>query len=384
MHTTEAWVLHEGSPDRREPATLRRESFSFADLADDEALVEPIYGCWEGNMAHAIDRQPIDICRARREPRVVLGNSGVVRVLRTGRNVKHIKIGDLCMLLGVARPDAFGYMEFAHGYDAPGTIGLLAKQSKLAARMLFAIPPGSRHTPAQWAAFTVRYMTAWSNWRVAFGALRLQLSEEELPSPHVWGWGGGTTLAELDLARRFGCKATMVTGSDAHRREIAAAGIDTVDRREFSGLQFDPARYESDASYAAAYRDSEARFLSLVRDRTRGEGVSIFLDYIGTPVIRATLKALGRQGVIATAGWKCGMETTVIRAIECLKRHTHVYTHYARLAEAPAAIDYAERNGWMPALTERAYSWDEIPLLASEFAAGETRSYFPIFAVNLL
>lgn len=383
MYTTEAWVLRAGEAGDHAPAELRKEPFEFADLTADEALVEPIYGCWEANMSHALDRRPIDVCRARGEDRVVLGNSGLVRVLRTGRAASQIKPGDLCMFLGVARQDAFGYMELAHGYDAPGTVGLLAKQSKVLTRNLFPIPAGSRHSPAQWAAFSLRYMTAWSNWHVAIGALRLQLTEEEFPSPYVWGWGGGSTLAELDLARRFGCRVTMVT-SDIHRREVVALGIDTVDRRELAALQFDAEKYRQDADYAKAYRDAEARFLAAVDERTNGLGVSIFIDYIGSPVNRVTLKALGRQGVLATAGWKRGMDYPLIRAIECLKRHIHVHTHYARLSEAPAAIDYAERNRWLPALGEQLYSWDEIPALAAEYAAGMTRSYFPLFVVNPL
>jgi NADPH:quinone reductase-like Zn-dependent oxidoreductase len=380
MLTTEAWVLYEGGSGSAE-AELRRETFTFEDPTDDEVLVEPIYGSWEGNMAHAIDRRPIDVCRARGEPRVVLGNAGVVRVLRPGRNVTSVEPDDLCIFFGAGRMDAFGYMELAHAYDAPKTIGLLAKQTKVAAWNLIPIPSNSKFSPTQWAAFSLRYLTAWSNWRVAIGALRLQLSAEDLPCPHVWGWGGGSTLAELDLARRSGCITTMITGSSAHRREIAATGIETIDRSEFPDLQFDPARYERDPSYASAYRDSETRFLKVVRERTEGLGVAIFIDYIGTPVLRATLKALGRGGVLATAGWKHGMDSSIVRAMECLKRHTHVHTHYARHSEGPTAVEYAERNGWMPRV-DYVYSWDDIPVLVREYAAGQNPSYFTVFAVN--
>lgn len=380
MRTTEAWVLHEGEASQRGPGRLRREAYAITDLADHEVLVETIYGSWEANMSHAIERRPIDVCRARGEARVVLGNAGVVRVLRAGPAVTHVRAGELCMFFGVGRCDRFGYMELAHGYDAPGTVGLLARQPKVAGANLFPLPSGSRFTAAQWAAFSLRYMTAWSNWRVAYGALRLQLGEDELPAPFVWGWGGGTTLAELELAKRFGCHATMVTASDPHRQEIAAAGIETIDRRAYGGLQFDAARYEADASYAASYREAETRFLAMVHERTQGLGVSIFVDFIGTPVLRVTLKALARQGVLTTAGWKCGMASATVRAMECVKRHIHVHTHYARLAEAPAAIEFAERTGWMPAPIEQVYTWDEIPQLAHDYAMGTTRSYFPLYA----
>lgn len=55
-----------------------REMFEFADIAENEVLVETICGCWEANMTHALQRKPVDICRQRHEARVVLGNAGVV------------------------------------------------------------------------------------------------------------------------------------------------------------------------------------------------------------------------------------------------------------------------------------------------------------------
>lgn len=67
MITTEAWVLYAGPEQTKKhepvPGELRRETFQFADLEDDEALVEPLYGSWEANLDHALSRNPVDICR---------------------------------------------------------------------------------------------------------------------------------------------------------------------------------------------------------------------------------------------------------------------------------------------------------------------------------
>jgi len=114
--------------------------------------------------------------------------------------------------------------------------------------------------------------------------------------------------------------------------------------------------------------------------------VSIFLDFVGSPVIRATLKALSRQGVIATAGWKEGMKIESVRAIECIQRHTHVNTHYARYAQGRAAVQFAENTGWMPEDTPKydIYSYDRIPELQREYDAGSHHTYFPIYQVNKL
>ncbi|MCY1014116.1 hypothetical protein OV079_53100 [Nannocystis pusilla] len=98
-------------------------------------------------------------------------------------------------------------------------------------------------------------------------------------------------------------------------------------------------------------------------------------------MFRASVKALARQGVLATAGWLLGMQMTMNRAIECIGRHVHVHSHYIRHSDSPAAMHYAEREGWMPQVSE-IYSWEEIGRLARDAAAGRLRSYFPVYCVN--
>jgi len=147
METTEAWVLHEGpaSGDKLPvPGELRLESFPLPDLKDDDVLVEPVFGCWEANMSHAIARSPIDVCRARREPRVVVGNSGTVRVLRAGRGVKEVREGEVYSFFGTGVFDRHGYMVKAFAYDAPNTVGLLAKRTVIPAKNLLRLPNESK------------------------------------------------------------------------------------------------------------------------------------------------------------------------------------------------------------------------------------------------
>jgi NADPH:quinone reductase-like Zn-dependent oxidoreductase len=380
MQSTEAWVLYAGAP--REPATLRKESFSFEDIGPEEVLVEPLYGCWEGNMSHAIARDPVDVCKHRGEERIIIGNCGVVRVLALGSRVTHLAVGDACMGYVSYANDRHGYMLAAPGFDIVGSLGLLAKRTKMAAAGLLKIPADSRYSLAQWAGWPFRFPTAWSNWKVAYGCYRLQMSAEDMPSPHVWGWGGGTTMAELDLARRFGCRVAMTASTDARLAEIAAHGIRPIDRRAFKDLAFDRDRHRSDREYRARYEAAERQFLALVHDVTEGAGVSVFLDYIGGPVYRATLRALGRQGVLATAGWKCGMELAMNRAMTCQKRNIHVHTHYARASEVAEALRYSLAADWMPPAPTRIFDWDDIPDLAQRMTRGEVDGSYAIYRVN--
>lgn len=377
MISTTAWVLHD-DPTKH---GLYEQEIEFPDLNEDEVLVEPLFGCWEANMTHAIEHDPVNIARLRRERRIVLGNAGVVRVLRTPSGAAGLREGDVCMFMSGAELDRFGYITTIHGYDGRGTVGLLARRMKCRAEMLFPLPQGSRFGLEQWAAFSLRYMTAWSNWKVAFGALRLQMEEDALPRPSVWGWGGGTTLATLDLARRYGCDAFMLSGSPDHLEEIRRTGVEAIDRRPFADLAFDDERFEADFAYRADYIRAERAFLKLVREKSGEDGASIVVDYIGSPVYRASLRALGRQGVITTAGWKRGMELATNRANECIRRHIHVYTHAARRGEDAPAVAFAEEHGWMPEVSS-VYPWEAVPSLASDYAAGQVRSYFPIFSVN--
>ena len=332
-------------------------------------------------MEHALSRRPIDICRARGEERVIIGNAGVVRVAAVGADVRDLRPGQNAVVFSSSVIDRFGYPARMLAYDAPNTMGCLATRIKLKARELVPVPEGTRHSLAQWAAFSVRYITAWSNWELAFGTFRLLVGEEEFPDPHVWGWGGGTTLAELDLARRQGCRTVMISGNDARLEQIRRTGVTALDRRAFSEILFDEKRYAEDGAFRRAYMQAERAFLNEVAERTQGENVQVFVDYIGSPLFRATSKALGREGVITTAGWKEGMTLTYLRSVECIGRHQFIHTHYARYRQALAAVAYGEEHGWMPEIDERIYRFDEVSELAAAFGRGET-GYFPIYSVN--
>lgn len=379
MIETEAWILEQG--DRPgEPGELRLEGFRFPEPAPDEVLAEPLYGTWEGNMTHAVSRMPVDVCRLRLEPRVVLGNAGVVRVLEAGRDVTSCRPGDLCIVMPIGRTDARGYPLDIYGYDQRGSVGLLARRTKLHGRQLIPVPAGGRHRLIDWAGTSVRYASAWDNWRVTWACWHSQRAVAD--APHVWGWGGGVALAELLLAKRAGCRTAMIASTDHRLALIAALGITPIDRREFGGLSFDAARFETDIDHRTAYTAAEGAFLRRVREATGGERVSIFIDNIGTPVFRATLKALARCGVVTTVGWEAGTDLSVRRPAECIARHIHVFTHGASEQEGRDAVKAAAESDWLLPAGDDVYEWHQVPQLAADFAAGRIRGYFPVYKIN--
>ena len=385
MHT-EAWVLERGDIN---PVLgkLKQKLIVLDMLAEDEILVEPIFGCWEGNMTHALQRYPIDIARRRGEAEVVLGNSGVVRVLKPGSLIKDFSPGDFAVVRPVDSWDEAGYPLKIWAYDAPKTVGLLARQTKVKQHHLFKIPSDSAFSLRQWAAFSLRYPTAWDNWQVAFGSWQLQMASEQLDltstkisDVFVWAWGGGVSFAELTLAQQSGCKTFMAASTDQRLLQLKDAGITPIDRREFPDLAFDPKQFATDYGYRKRYMQSELKFLDTVKHHTQGKGVSIFIDNLGGGLQRATLNALGRQGVLTTTGWKTGVETSTSRAAACINRHIFVHTHAAHLNSR--AHQHALDTNWMAPEPQDIYNWDEIPELADNYENGRIDSYFPIYQVN--
>jgi NADPH:quinone reductase-like Zn-dependent oxidoreductase len=385
MIRTEAWILDEGGVNGSQTgaAALRLGELAIPDLSSGEVLVEPLVGCWEANMSHALDRKPVDICKLRRERQAVLGNAGVVRVLRCGGNVESVRPGDVCIVFCNGEWDADGYPVKIYAYDAAGSIGILARKTKLHERQLIPIPEDTRHSLGQWAAFSLRYITAWANWRLALNCWKSHRSHtDDGVKPIVWGWGGGVAYAELSLATLEGACATLISSNSCRLELIRHNGMTALDRQSFLDLQFYPERYASDADYRNRYLNAESTFLERVRHSTEGAGVSIFVDYIGAPVYRATLKALSRTGVITTAGWKEGMTLTTLRALECMSWRVHVHTHYARYQDGLDAVAFGDQRGWMPGVDDTIYRWEDIPQLADDYAQNRITSYFPLYAVN--
>jgi NADPH:quinone reductase-like Zn-dependent oxidoreductase len=159
---------------------------------------------------------------------------------------------------------------------------------------------------------------------------------------------------------------------------IAGAGIEPVDRSAFADLSVPPQPRDREA--LVKHMKAERALLRVVDEVTGGDRVSIFIDNIGGSLAGPTIRALGRQGVVATTGWKRGLEIEFNRALACINRHTFVHTHACPLHEGIEAVEYAASTGWIPHRQDRIYRWDEVPQLAEDHAAGRVASYFPTFA----
>ena len=301
MHTL-AWVLK----DAGQKTKLSLENFEFSEISEDEVLAEPLIGSIEGNFVHAMNKKPENIFAARNEEKIILGNAGIVRILKTGCHVTNVKAQDICILFGNALPDKYGYPMKVTGYDNPGSMGMFGKQIKLKKHEVIPIPKNSRLSLEQWAMFSLKFVTAWSNWKSAFKAYRIQMDLPE-SQMHVWSWGGGVSYAEVKLASLLGCQTGMLLSQEKMKKLCLANQINYIE---------------------------------------------------------------------------AGGVYPVIRPYECISRHTHIFTHYAKYEDAEEAMQFAETHDWIPEYDGNIYPFEKIPDLLEEFRNGNTDSYFQLFRVN--
>ena len=380
--TTQAWILRRGEKGDCNSGRLEKTDYELPEMTEHHVLAEPIFGAWEANMTHCLDRKPIDVCRIRREKSIVLGNAGVVRILRTGARVTTCREGDLCLIVPIGSHDENGHMMRVFGYDQPNMMGLLAKQGVYHEYNVTPLPQDTPHSLVRWAGFSVRYATAWENWKLSYNVWRSQFDLEDHPLPHLSGWGGGVTLAMAQLAQHMGCETSIVASTDYRLKMLQDLGLTTIDRRQFLDLHFDEGQFETDREYRTRYLRSEKKFLEEIDRVTDGRGVSIFVDNIGGPVFRASLRALSRLGILTTSGWKNGKKLQYDRTSATVNRNIFLHVHGCRRDEGLKAVQFAEKHNWLPPDDCEVYEWEDVPQLAADFVSGKILSYTPVYQVN--
>lgn len=402
MEKTEAWVLRRGGRHRHDPGELERMVIDLPELGETDVLAEPIYGCWEANMTHALERDPVDVCLYRREPWIVLGNAGVLRILATGPAVTRCQVGDLCITLPAVEMDEFGHTTKVLAYDGRHTVGTLSKRVVWDQDLLEPLvwkeayrdqyralgfdpeTTATRHSIKRWAGFPIRYTTAWDNWKLSFRVWRGHYDEAEMPPTYVLGWGGGVAFAELQLAREQGCQVAMTASTDQRLALLEAHGITPIDRRLFEGMNEEEEKDLADPTFRSRHHKAQKAFLDWVKAWTGGRGVSIFIDNIGATLFPTTLRSLGRMGIITTSGWRRGKVITYDRTTTTIGRQILIHSHGCQAREGLPAALYAETRGWLPPEGGEEYAWDDIPKLADDFSNGRLETYFPLYQVNPL
>lgn len=368
---TVAWILR---PEGYEPAFLQQDVV-LPDLHKGQSRVRPLAVGWEGNNSHAIERKPLDVSKSRAEDRIVLGNNGVVELLETAsEDLKRQAEGcdGVFLVQPIFHPGAVsdnGSLISVFGYDMRGSGGLLSRETIVPDSILLPLPVGHENVK-YWASFTIRYMTAWS---LFFRASRVFSVLHNGQSPQVFaGWGGGTTLALLQLAKLQGHDAVMFCSTAEKCAEAALHGIAAVNTTDLMVALGDGA---SEGDIVKAFRVAVSEALG------RRAEIDVMVDFVGTPTADLTLALLRRGGVMATAGWKTGPMTRVNRALSAIKHHTHVYAHHANISEIADCLAFAIENDWCSKRV-RSYDFDQVDALHSDYIAGRIDSYFPVVSFD--
>ena len=200
---------------------------------------------------------------------VGVGDRVVVNPGVSDRTCEYCRTGDnpLCLryaILGEHRP------------------GVLADLVVVPAANVLPIPEAVPFTLA--AAFPLATLTAW---RMVVTRAKVQSADQVL----IRGIGGGVALASLQIAKSFGARVWVTSGSDEKLERARLLGADELLNHRTQDVAKE------------------------VRARTGKRGVDVVIDCVGEATWASSLGALGKRGRIVTCGGTSGpiLQTDVRR-----------------------------------------------------------------------
>lgn len=162
----------------------------------------------------------------------------------------------------------------------------------------------------------------------------------------------------------------------------ARAGLDMLDRRPFFDLHYDAQKYQTDAMYRQRYQEVEALFVKTLAAHTNGAGAAIFIDNIGDPVFRATLKALAgaprrdQRPVVGNMACKrpiCGRSPVSTATSMFIRIFRVMPKVWPRSILPTRRVGCRRSTKFMRGMRSQ---------LAADYEQGRIASYFPIFTVD--
>ena len=134
------------------------------------------------------------------------------------------------------------------------------------------LPAFESFTPAENAAFAVQFMTAWV---ALFEICRIRSSDRVL----IQAAAGGVGTAAVQLAHALGCEIFGTASQDSKLELVQKLGVDH------------PINYQRED------------FLTVIRQKTHGQGVDVVLEVVGGEVFRKSLAALNPFGRLVVIGF---------------------------------------------------------------------------------
>ena len=213
-------------------------------------------------------------------PPWILGADGAGFIDAVGAGVVSVKVGDPVVInpgisdrtceYCIAGEQSLCVHFRLLGEHLPGT---MAEHIVVPATNVRVIPGGIPMETA--AAFTLSTLTAW---RMLATRANVGPDDDVL----IWGIGGGVAQAALQIAKQWGARVWVTSGSDEKLERARSLGADeTINHRT-----------------TAVGKE--------VRSRTGKKGVSVVVDSVGQSTWEQSLIALGRSGRLVTCGGTSG------------------------------------------------------------------------------
>jgi NADPH:quinone reductase-like Zn-dependent oxidoreductase len=317
----------------------------------------------EHNLTHAATADTVNIAEMR-GGKIYPGNSAVGEVVAVGRDVTRYQAGDIVITHCNGQPDDYGYPLRIWAYDQPDSIGWYAEEAVVGDWQLVPAPLDCGLNLWEIAALPLRAPTAYHLWRRAEGMFRVKISDEQLATMNVLGFGGGVSELFLMLAKHRGHNAFFCSGSPERRKFLEEMGIVGIDQKQFNRF---------------ADRSDVKAFGAEVKRLTGGTGMHIVCDLLRGPVFDAGIAAASRMGVNVSAGWQLGTMVTYNSAGASTKQITIDHTHY----ETPLGIEAATSlygKVFKPTIHHEIYSFEDLPRAIVEMQANQ-QTGIPIIRV---
>ncbi|MCP4036941.1 MAG: zinc-binding dehydrogenase [bacterium] len=303
----------------------------------------------EHNVDHAALADTVNITEMR-GGKIYPGNSALGEVLAVGSDVTRFKPGDIAITHCNGEPDAYGFPLRIWAYDQPESIGWYGEEAMVGDWQLIHAPLDCGLNLWEIAALPLRAPTAHHLWRRGLGIYRLKVSEEQLPTLNVLGFGGGVSELFLMLAKSQGHNAYFCSGSAERREALEKLGIEGIDQLQFNRF---------------ASRDDTKAFLGECKSRTGGTGMHIVCDMLRGPVFGPGLACAAREGVNVSAGWQLSTAINYNSAGASTKQITLDHTHYETIegcAEATALYGKV----FKPTVHNEIYAFEDLPRAMKE------------------
>jgi len=317
----------------------------------------------EHNVDHAALADTINIADAR-GGKIYPGNSAVGEVIAVGKDVTRFQVGDVALTHCNGDPDPYGYPLRIWAYDQPESIGWYAEEAVVAEWQLVPAPLDCGLSLWEIAALPLRAPTAYHLWRRGLGIFRVKVSQEQLPTLNVLGFGGGVSELLLMLARSEGHNAFFCSGSPQRRKALEEMGIVGIDQKAFNRF---------------AAREDVKAFNAECKQLTDRVGMHIVCDMLRGPVFAAGLTVAARQGVNVSAGWQLDTSVQYNSAGASTKQVTLDHTHYETVEGCVAATELYG-SVFKPTIHSEIYSFADLPRCFEEMHQN-TQHGIPIIRV---